>query len=103
MPNVLMNLSSTSLGVAQLYQGRVNAGRLVMQNGSAHERTRMANAVTDRKVLAVSTTDSPQPVSIESAPSGHVLCGITTFASGLGDVAIAIVSAKRDRFTAWDG
>lgn len=96
MLNVLMDLGSASLVVARLYEGHVNAVRLVLRNGSADQRKRIADAVMDGKVLAVWTADSPHPVSVESAPSGQVLRGIKAFASGLGDVAIAIVSAKTE-------
>lgn len=97
MMRVLMDLGSASLAVARLYEGHVNAVRLVLENGSASQCERVSSAVVEGALMAVWTADSAKPVSVVSSPSGPVLHGTKAFASGLGDVRLAVLSATTDR------
>ncbi len=94
MLGVLSDLGGASLPVARIYEGHVNAVRLVIRHGSPAQRASMANAVLAGGVMGVWGADSAQPVYLDVAPPGHVLRGVKAFASGLGDVTLAIVTAR---------
>lgn len=91
---VLNLLGGSSLPVARIYEGHVNAVRLVVRHGSPSQRNIMAKAVQAGGVMGVWGADSPQPVHIDVQATGPVLRGIKAFASGLGDVTLAVVTAK---------
>lgn len=94
MLDVLSALGGASLAVARIYEGHVNALRLVTCLGSAHQRATVASAVIAGGVLAVWSADGADPVRLKTSGDSMVLCGTKAFASGLGDVALAVVSAK---------
>ena len=97
MLEVLGALGGASLPVARIYEGHVNAIRLVVRQGSASQRSQVAGAVRKGAIMGVWGADSAQPVQIEHPATGAVLRGVKAFASGLGDVTLAVVTAKTDR------
>ena len=91
MLSLLMALGGASLPLTRLYEGHVNALRLIMRHGSDAQRARVAALVCDGALLGVWGADGSDPVTIQ--PGGGVT-GIKAFASGLGDVALAVVTAR---------
>lgn len=94
MLDVLTGLGSASLPIARIYEGHVNAVQLVMRNGSASQQAFVARAIHDGAIMGVWGADSAQPVRIEPTLGGDTLSGVKAFASGLGDVTLALVTAK---------
>lgn len=94
MLGVLSGLGGASLPIARIYEGHVNAVRLVVRQGSPGQRAHVAKAVQAGGVMGVWGADSPQPVHVEVLPTGPVLRGVKAFASGLGDVTLAVVTAR---------
>lgn len=93
MLDVLIALGSASLPIARLYEGHVNAIKLVAAFGSAQQRDRVAGAVHAGSLLGVWGADGDTPVKIAD---GDRLTGTKTFASGVGDIGLAIVTAKSE-------
>ena len=111
---LLSALGGASLPVARLYEGHVNALKLILRHGDRSQRDQVVAAVSDGAMLGVWGAERDRPVTIEA----DVLTGAKTFASGLGDVTMAIVTAgapdglrmvlvdatdpARAHFAAWD-
>jgi alkylation response protein AidB-like acyl-CoA dehydrogenase len=94
MLTVLNCLGGASLPVARIYEGHVNAVRLAVRHGSPAQRASMAKAVLAGGVMGVWGADSEQPVHLDPLPTGAVLRGVKAFASGLGDVTLAVVTVR---------
>ncbi len=94
MLDVLMTLGGASLPIARIYEGHVNALKLIFAFGTAAQCERVVAAVQDGALLGVWGADSPQPVAIASGDGAPVLTGTKAFASGLGDVDLAIIVAR---------
>ncbi len=86
----LMALGAINLPVARIYEGHVNAVRLVMDHGSPEQCRCFADQICDGAIAGVWGAEGTHPVTIDNA----ALTGVKTFASGLGDVAIAVLTAK---------
>jgi alkylation response protein AidB-like acyl-CoA dehydrogenase len=93
MLRVLMTLGGASLPVARIYEGHVNALKLIFVYGTDAQQDSVAAAVRGGALLGVWGADSPHPVAIESGHGAPVLTGTKAFASGLGDVDLAIIIA----------
>jgi len=91
MLDVLVALGGASLPVARLYEGHANAIKLVAAFGSAKQRERVAFAVHAGSLLGVWGADGDTPVTVDD---GQRLTGNKAFASGVGDIGLAIVTAK---------
>lgn len=91
---LLMALGGASLPIARLYEGHVNAVALIVRHASGAQRARLIAAINGGALLGVWGADSEQPVVVEDKPAGAVLNGIKAFASGVGDIAFAIVTAR---------
>ena len=84
-------LGGASLSVARLYEGHVNAVRLVSDHATQAQRARVAAAIRDGAMMGVWGADSPGlPVTI----ARDRLSGRKAFASGLGVVSLAVVTAR---------
>jgi len=90
MLETLMMLGEANLPIARIYEGHVNAVRLVMDHGSPDQRRSFADRIYGGAIAGVWGADSSQPVTIDNA----TLTGVKAFASGLGDVLIAVLTAK---------
>lgn len=91
---LLMALGGASLPIARLYEGHVNAIVLLCRHGTVAQRRQVFDAIHKGAMLGVWGADSEQPVTIENELSGGALSGIKAFASGLGDLAMAIVTTQ---------
>lgn len=93
---LLMTLGSASLPIARLYEGHVNAVALIVRHGDVAQRARLAEAVRKGAMLGVWGADSEEPVLLAENADAATLSGIKAFASGLGDLDIAIVTARAE-------
>lgn len=97
MLEVLADLGSASLAAARIYEGHVNALRLVIQLGTQRQQEGVAEQIHSGAIMAVWTADGSDPVRLETSPEGTTLHGGKAFASGLGDVTLAVVSAATEQ------
>lgn len=88
---VLIALGSASLPLARIYEGHVNAIKLALRHATPDQRDRICDAVAAGGILGVWGAERDRPVTIDE---GGLLAGVKTFASGLGDVTLAIVTAR---------
>lgn len=91
--SALFALASVSLPATRIYEGHVNAVRLIDRHGSEAQRARFFGEVRDGALLAIWGAEGDRPAMIVADDHGHSLRGTKTFASGLGEVAYAIVTA----------
>jgi len=89
----LFALGSVSLPISRIYEGHVNAVRLIDQHGTADQQDRLFNQVRQGALLAIWGAEGDRPARIVPGVQGDRLDGTKTFASGLGEVAHAIVTA----------
>lgn len=99
--DLLRRVGRADLSLARLYEGHVNAAVLVEVHGGTAARERMRGLVAGGAVLGVWGADGPRPLEWRSGPGGAVrLRGRKRFASGLGIVTHAIVTARADEAAA---
>lgn len=91
---VLRALGRASLPVARLYEGHLNAIKLIHLYGAAPLRARLFEAVRKGAILGVWGADGIPPLRF--SPDGQVLklSGEKRFASGLGTLSWAVVSLR---------
>ncbi|MGY2736696.1 acyl-CoA dehydrogenase family protein [Sphingomonas sp. UYP23] len=88
---LLVALGGASLPLARIYEGHVNAIKLVLRHGDQDQQQRVCDAVTGGAILGVWGAERDRPVTIDA---DGLLAGVKTFASGLGEVTLAIVTAR---------
>ncbi|MDT0575917.1 acyl-CoA dehydrogenase family protein [Croceicoccus sp. F390] len=94
----LWNLGAANLSVARLFEGHVNAVKLVMLLGAASLLDELREAVSKGAMLGVWGADDPDhPVTLCKDAGGWRMTGRKRFASGLGVVDHAIITAR------WNG
>ncbi len=93
---LLRRMGRANLSVARLFEGHINAVKLLCLYGESRLRARIFPAVRDGALLGVWGADGPRP--LRYAPFGdHLrLDGEKVFASGLGLVRFAIVTLRED-------
>ena len=92
--DLLRRLGRADLALARLVEGHVNAALLVEVHGDRPARDAMRAAVRDGALLGVWGADGPRPMEwTDRPPREVVLRGEKRFASGLGHVALALVTA----------
>ena len=85
-----------SLVAGRLFEGHVNALQLIERYGSDDQRDRAAADALAGRLFGVWNTEAADGVKLVRQGDGLVLAGSKTFASGLGHVARAIVTASVD-------
>ncbi len=88
----LMQIAGANLSAARLYEGHVNALRIVEMHGAQQQRARVAADVQAGAFLGVWGADGADPLR----EVGTQLQGAKIYASGLGTVTHAIVSVSGD-------
>lgn len=88
--DALRRLGRANLSVARLFEGHVNAIKLVQLYGTQQQAAEIADAVRDGAWLGVWGADGTPPVTLD----GACLSGVKAFASGLGLIERAIVSVN---------
>lgn len=89
---ILRRLGRIDLSLARLFEGHVNAIRLVEVHGTTRQRARCAELVRDGALLAVWGADGDPPVRLLTETMQ--LTGRKRFASGLGLVTHALLTAR---------
>lgn len=92
--DVLRLLGRANLAVARLFEGHVNAVKLVMLYGDTVTRGSVARAVRTGALMGVWGADGAPPLTITDDGSCLRLEGRKRFASGLGLVSLAVLSGK---------
>ena len=88
----LFMLGSVSLPITRIFEGHVNAVRLIDRYGTQAQRERVFDDVHGGALLAIWGADGDKPARTNAGS----LVGAKTFASGLGEVAHAIATATDD-------
>jgi hypothetical protein len=87
--DMLHALGGASLPIARIYEGHVNAIRLIADHGTPDQLRRISTLISAGAIAGVWGADSVSPVTIANGK----LAGAKAFASGLGDVSIAVITA----------
>lgn len=91
---VLRRLGRADLSLARLYEGHMNAVRLIEVHGDASQIESCRAAVRRGAVLGVWGADGAPPLTLERASGGWRLRGAKRFASGLGIVSDALLTGS---------
>ena len=96
LSDLLRRIGAADLALARLVEGHVNAALLVEVHGEHPAREAMRAAVREGALLGVWGADGPAPLEwVDRAEGGGVaLSGGKGYASGLGHVALAVVTAR---------
>jgi alkylation response protein AidB-like acyl-CoA dehydrogenase len=93
---LLTTVGSGDLAIGRLYEGHVNALLLIDRFGTPSQQQRIALAVRHQHtLLGVWNTDGTAPLSLVRAGGVWRLAGAKSFASGVGLVGHALVTARR--------
>ncbi len=90
--DVLRLLGRSNLAVARLYEGHVNAVKLVTLYGAPETQARIARAVRTGVLMGVWGADGARPMTILTDGDRLRLDGVKRFASGLGLVSLAVLT-----------
>jgi alkylation response protein AidB-like acyl-CoA dehydrogenase len=91
----LREVGRVDLSLARLFEGHMNAVKLVMLHGSSSLRSEVAHRVRGGALLGVWGADDPDhPVKAEAQDGKLILHGAKRYASGLGLVEGAIITAS---------
>ena len=94
LATILRRLGRADLALARLFEGHVNAMRLVETHAAPAVLRRVRREVAEGAVLGVWGADGPEPLRFVERPRGvRRLQGTKRYASGLGLVTHAIVTA----------
>lgn len=92
--DVLRVLGRANLAVARLFEGHVNAVKLVMLYGAPKTQACVARAVRGGALMGVWGAEGARPVGVRAEGKLLRLDGAKRFASGLGLVTLAVLSAS---------
>lgn len=92
--DVLRRLGRANLSAARLFEGHVNAIRLVGLYGGAAIQTQVYDAVRGGGLLGVWGADGARPLTYVRAGGRWILHGEKLFASGLGQVRYAVATVR---------
>ena len=92
--HTLAAIGRGSLVVGRLYEGHVNALQLIERYGDAEQRARWAGDAAAGHLFGVWNTEADGGVRLSGTAHGFRLSGSKTFASGLGHVGRALVTAR---------
>ena len=96
LSDLLRRVGAADLALARLLEGHVNAAVLVEMHASPEARDAMRRAVREGALLGVWGADGPAPLEwADRADGGILLTGSKRYASGLGHVDLALVTARR--------
>lgn len=95
LATVLRLIGRASLPLGRLYEGHVNALRLVLRHGDADQVAAAAADARDSALFGVWNTDVPgEFLSLEPRAGGHRLQGRKILCSGAGRVDRALVTIR---------
>ena len=90
---LLRLLGRGSLSVGRLYEGHVNAIKLVAQYGTGAQLHRLAGEIRAGGLCGIWVTEGPEPLRYRQGPDGIVLDGAKWFASGARHVTHPLITA----------
>ncbi|MCE2563561.1 acyl-CoA dehydrogenase [Komagataeibacter sp. FNDCF1] len=91
--HLLRLVGQGSLALGRIVEGHVNAIRLIACYGTVGQLVHVATAIQDGALLGVWVTDGAPALRMSPAGDGIVLQGEKAFASGVGHVTHALVTA----------
>ncbi|MGS0646863.1 acyl-CoA dehydrogenase [Komagataeibacter melomenusus] len=91
---LLQLVGQGSLALGRVVEGHVNALRLVSRYGTPAQYAALAADVRAGALLGVWVTDGARPVHMDQTAQGLILHGQKAFASGVGHVTRALVTAR---------
>lgn len=93
--DVLSTIGWGSLPLGRLYEGHVNALRLIQTHGTARQIADYARDVAEGALFGVWNTQGAEGLSLEAEGADFRLRGAKIFASGAGRVTRPLVTARR--------
>lgn len=90
----LRGIGRASLSVGRIYEGHVNAAKLIAWYGTSAQKVRLAADLAAGHLLAVWATEAPPGVTISSSERGSRLIGAKIFATGAGYVDSALITVR---------
>ena len=91
---VLRLIGGANLSVGRLFEGHVNAAKLVFAFGGSAQREAFADAVTRGAVSGVWNAESPPVLELGSEFDRNVLRGRKIYCSGAGFLSLPLVTAR---------
>ncbi len=92
--DVLEAIGSRDLSLARLYEGHINAVKLVSRFGTKEQLLKMADSIAAGHIFAVWNTEPSTKLKLEKNNGNFKLVGTKVFASGVGHVSRAIVTSQ---------
>lgn len=93
---LLRQIGRASLPVGRVYEGHVNALRLVRRYGTPAQLARAARDAHGGELFGVWNTEDGPGLRLRAGPGGLTLTGGKTFASGLGHVTRPLLPAEAE-------
>lgn len=91
---ILRILGRSNVALARLFEGHLNAIKLLAVHGTPAQMQTAVADVSTGHLFAIWNTEAPPGLSLEATENGYVLKGSKLFASGVGHVERAVVSAR---------
>ncbi len=91
--SLLRALGRADLSLGRLFEGHINAIRLVVLHGNAAQKRALAEKVQQGDLVALWVTDE-QPVRLQRDGSDWVLTGEKSIASGVGVAGLALITVQ---------
>ena len=92
--DLLTGVGGANLSAGRLFEGHVNAVKLVCRFGSADQTAEMAKAVSAGALMGVWNAETPPGVRLEATSGQLSLKGSKIYASGAGLVDRPLITAK---------
>ncbi|MCF3934552.1 acyl-CoA dehydrogenase [Acuticoccus sp. M5D2P5] len=93
---LLRELGAANLSLARLVEGHINAVKLIALYGASEAREPAFEAVRAGALLGVWGADGASPARLRADGDRFVLAGGKRYASGLGSVTLALVTAAME-------
>ena len=93
---LLMQIGRRSLSLGRLFEGHANAARLIFEFGSIRLQEIAARDIRAGHLMAIWNTEVPgEPVRLDARDGQFIVNGKKIFASGVGHVDRAVISARQ--------
>lgn len=92
--DVLEAIGSKDLSLARLYEGHINAVKLVSKFGTKEQFSRMSESIYNGHIFAIWNTEPSIKLKLEKNGSDFKLVGSKVFASGVGHINHAIITVQ---------